>query len=174
MNVDYFKIKIRLFTGLLISGVMCCIGCMSTYTAGSEESPDGMYVISVHVRGSGGRAYIDQTKKTVFVSIETIGTQKPTIVTNYQNGAVVSESVVAVSGKPGKVLLEKKYRIRGSDVCWDATWRKGDNVALSFYDYGPGVSYYDAKTNGAPKREICTLHYKLDSKSGQFLENADR
>jgi len=161
-----------LFTSLLISTVVCCTGCISTYTAGFDESPDGKYLVCGHIRGAGGRAYIDNTKKTVFITIEAKGTQRPTIVTNYQNGAIVSESVVAVNGKADKPLLEKKYRIRGSDVCWNATWGKDDNVTVFLYDYGPSVYWEDARKNGTPKREIRNLHYELDSKSGRFVEES--
>jgi hypothetical protein len=155
---------------VVISTVVCCIGCISTYTAGSDESPDGAYVVFGHIRGAGGRAYIDNTEKTVFITIEAKGTQKTAVVTNYQNGTVVSESVVAVSGKPGKPLLEKQYLIRGSDVCWDDVWGKDDNVTVFLYDYGPGVSSYDAKKNGTPKRQILTVNYRFDSKTGSFVE----
>ena len=174
MARDRLNIKHRLFTTLLISTVVCCTGCIYTYNAGSEASPDGRYVVCGEVDGAGGRAFIDNTKKTVFITIETRGTQRPTIVTNYQNGAVVSESVVAVNGKAGKPLLEKKYHVYGSDVSWDAIWGKDDNVTLFFYDYGPGVYWEDAKKNGIPKREIRTLHYEFDSKSGRFIEQSPK
>jgi hypothetical protein len=172
--MNHFKIKRCLFISLLISTVVCCIGCVSTYMAGSDESPDGKYVVFGHIRGAGGRAYIDDTGKTVFITIETKGTLRPTIVTNYQNCANVSGNVVAVSGESGKPLLEKKYRIRGSDVCWDAAWGKDDDVTVSLYDYGTGVSSYDARKNGTPKREIQTFHYMLDSESGRFVEQSPK
>jgi hypothetical protein len=160
-----------LFVSLLVSALICCTGCrISTFTGGSNESPDGKYVVYGHTRGAGGRAYIDDTKKTVFITIETKGTQRIAILTNYQNGAIASETAVAVSGKPGKPLLEKKSQVRGSDVCWDATWGKGDSLTLFFYDYGPGVSYYAARKNGTRKREIRVFHYVLDAKSGRFVE----
>jgi hypothetical protein len=163
-------LKRCLFVSLLISAVVGCAGCTSTFTAGSDDSPDGRYAVFVHVRGTGGRAYIDDTKKSVFIIIGTKSNQTPTILTNYQNGAIASETVVAVSGKPGKPLLEKKYHIHGSDVCWNDVWGKNDNVTVSLYDYGPSVSSYDAEKNGTPKREIQTLHYRFDSKSGSFIE----
>ena len=166
------KIKWCFSVSLIASAVVWCAGCMSTYIAGSDKSPDGRYVVYGHIRGAGGRAYGDQTRKTVFISIETKGSLTPTIVTNYQNGAIISEEVVAVSGTPGKPLLEKKYHIRGADVCWNATWEKNDNVTVSLYDYGPGVYWEDGRKNGTPKREIRTLHYKLDSKSGLYVEQS--
>ena len=174
MARDRIYIKRCLFTSLLIYAVVCCIGCISTYTAGFNESPDGKYLVCGHIRGAGGRAYSDNTKKTVFITIEAKGTQRPTVVTNYQNGAIVSESVVAVNGKADKPLLEKKYRIRGSDVCWNATWGKDDNVTVFLYDYGPGVYREDARKNGNPKREIRTFYYMLDSKSGRFIEQSPK
>lgn len=150
--------------------MVCCSGCMSTYIAGSDVSLDGKYVIYGHIRGAGGHAYTDLTGKTVFITIETKGTQILQIKTNYQNGVIASEKAVAVSGKPGKPLLKKKYHVRGSDVGWGDVWEKGDNVTVFLYDYGPGVYWEDARKNGIPERRIRTLHYELDSKSGRFVE----
>ena len=174
--MDYFKIKRCLCVSLLISTVGGCTGCVSIYHAGGDDSPDGRYVIFGHVRGAGGRAFDDETWKTVFITIETNTNEKATIVTNYQNGAIVSETVVAVNGKTEmplqKPLLEKKYHVYGSDVCWDAIWGKDDNITVFLYDYGPGVYWEDARKNGTPKRGIRTLHYVLDSESGRFLDQS--
>jgi hypothetical protein len=172
MNAGRFQIEWCFAVSLIAFATVWWAGCISTYSGGNYESPDGRYVVYGHIRGAGGRAYIDETGKTVFITIETEGTQRPTIVTNFQNGAIVSEAVVAVSGKPGKDLLEKKYHIRGSDVCWDATWEKNDNVTVSLYDYGLGVSFYNARKNGTPKREIQTFHYIFDPESGRFVEES--
>ena len=169
-HLDGLKINRCLLAGLLITTVICCAGCISTYIAGSDTSPDAQYVIYGHIRGAGGHAYIDDTWKTVFITLETKGTQRPTIVTNYQDGVIVSEEVVAVSGKPGKLLLKKSYLVRGSDVCWNAVWGKDDSVTVSLYDYGPGVYWEDGRKKGAAKREIRTLQYVLDSKRGRFVE----
>jgi hypothetical protein len=169
MLKDRLDVKSCLFTGLLIFSVVFD-GCMATYIAGTDDSSDGKYLAGVHIRGAGGRSYIDNTSKTVFITIETKGNQTATIVTNYQNGAIISEKVVAVSGKEGKLLLEKKYHVRGSDVSWDDTWGKDDSLTITLYDYGPGILSNDARKNGVPKRIIRVLHYYLDSKSGLFVE----
>lgn len=171
MMASHFTIRLYLFTGLLISTVMCCVGCrISTFTGGANDSPDGKYVVYGHIRGAGGRAYIDDTEKTVFITIETKGNQTLTMVTNNQNVVTATETAVAVGGESGKPLLKKKYQVRGADVSWDATWEKNDNVTISLYDYGPGVYWEDARKNGTPKRQIRTLHYVFDLKSGRFVE----
>ena len=78
-----------------------------------------------------------------------------------------------MSGKPGKPLLEQKYRIRGSDMSWEDVWGKDDNVTVSIYDYGPGArSSYDPRKNGTVKREIRTFLYVFDSRSGRFVEES--
>ena len=169
MPKDRLDVKYCLFIGLLIFTTVFG-GCMSTYIDGTDGSPDGKYLVGGHIRGAGGRTYIDETKKTVFITIETKGTQKPTIVTNYQNGTIVSESVVAVNGKPGKPLLERKYHIRGSDIGWNDVWGKDDNLTIFLYDYGPGVLSSEATKRGVPKRIIRVLHYNFDPKSGLFVE----
>jgi hypothetical protein len=169
MAKDRLDARCYLFIGLLIFTAVFG-GCISTYTAGTDDSPDGKYLVGGHIRGAGGRVYLDNTRKTVFITIETKGNQTATIVTNYQNGAIISERVVAVSGKAVKLLLEKKYHVRGSDVCWDDTWGKDDSLAIVLYDYGPGVYWEDAKKKGVPKRIIRVLHYYIDPKSGSFVE----
>ncbi|HET7623888.1 MAG TPA: hypothetical protein VFM25_01395 [Verrucomicrobiae bacterium] len=163
-----------LFIGLFISTVAGFSGCTSTYTSGSEESPNRKYVVFVHVRGAGGRPYIDQTRKAVFISIEAESARRSMIVTNYQNGSIISESVVAVSGKTSKPLLQKKYHIRGADVCWDASWQNDKKLNIFVYDYGPGQSSYDARKNGVSKHELRTLYYSFNSNSGRFVEQSNK
>jgi len=119
---------------------------MATYNAGSVDSPDGKYLVHGHVRGAYGRAFIDQTEKAIWVTI------------------------FEISGGSEKSLFQRKYRVQGSDVCWDADWDKDDNLTLVFYDYGPGVNFYDARKSGTPKRQICTMRYHFDSKIGSFAE----
>jgi hypothetical protein len=131
---------------LLIIALLGLLGCTATYTGGFVSSPDGKYVVYGHVRGAYGRSFIDQTAKTIRMDI------------------------VAKSDGGEKTLLQRKYRIQGSDVCWDAMWDKDDNLTLAFYDYGTGVSFYDARKNGTPKRQIRTVAYFLNSKTGTFAE----
>jgi hypothetical protein len=169
MVKDRLDVRRCLFIGLLVFTVVFG-GCISTYTAGTDNSPDGKYLVGGHIRGAGGRAYIDNTRKTVFITIETTGTQRTMIVTNYQNGAIISEKVVAVSGKAGKLVLEKKYYVRGSYVGWNDTWGKDDSLTVVLYDYGPEIYWEDATKKGIPKRIIRVLHYSFDPKSGVFVE----
>jgi hypothetical protein len=121
---------------------------MATYRAGSIASPDGNYLVQGHIRGAYGRAFIDQTAKTAFVTISAqhSGNQKP--------------------------LLRTKYILHGSDVCWNADWDKHDNLTLVFYDYGPGVNFYDARKNGNPERHIRSMTYRFDPTEGRFVEQS--
>jgi len=143
---------------------------MATYKAGNQGSPDGKYLVCGHIRGAYGHAFIDQTAKTVFVAILAgrSGTGTPEIRKESRDGTIV-ETVVKNDGKE-KSLLQRKYRVQGSDVCWDAIWDKDDNLTLVFYDYGTGVSFYDARKNGTPKRQIRTVTYAFDSNTGTFSE----
>lgn len=154
-----------LFAVLPVAALTLCSGCVSANKTGSHESPDGKYVIYGHVQGASGRAYDAYTAKTVFITVQTRGYEAPTIVTNHQNGASASEEVVTFSGKPGKPVIEKEYRIQGSGVCCDDVWGNDDSsVTVFVYDYGPGVDWEVARNEGFPKRSILTLHYQFDSK----------
>jgi hypothetical protein len=131
---------------IMLGSTLGFVGCMATYKAGSVDSPDGRYLVSGRIRGAYGRAFIDQTKKTVFVTL------------------------FAKSGGKEKLLFQRQYRVQGSDVCWDANWDTDDNLTLVLYDYGLGVSFYDARKNGTPKRHLQTVACRFDSKTGRYVE----
>jgi len=122
-------------------------GCTRTVVGGYIQSPDKKYCVYGRIYGAYGRAFIDETSKKVRVSIVTGGTNET-------------------------LLFRKKYPVRGSDVNWDATWDTHNNLTVVVYDYGRGVTRWDAKKQGSlPTNHLFTLRYRLDPKTGSFIES---
>src|SRR5258708_25557848 len=45
------------------------LGCMSAYIAHTVDAPDGRHSVYCHIRGAGGRSYLAETYKKVFIEI---------------------------------------------------------------------------------------------------------
>ena len=69
------------------------------------------------------------------------------------------------------LLFRKEYRVKGSDICLNSTWDKEDNITVVVYDYGRGVDHFDGIAKGAPTNYICSMVFRLDSKTGTFKES---
>jgi hypothetical protein len=124
-------------------------GCGRIAVGGFEDSPDKKYRVGVGILGSYNHAFADYTRKTVDVSI-------------YAGGGFKTN------------LLQRSYRVKGSDVGCDATWDGNDNVTVIIYDYGVGVSFHGLKKNEPRKRIIRRVVYRLDSKTGIFNEQESK
>ncbi|SRR5258708_7258033 len=135
------------FGAILLGGLMQVLGCTATYRGGSTISPDGNYRIYGHVRGAYGHAFIDETAKKIWITI-------------------------ARTDNKETPLLERKYRVHGSDVGWTAIWDPRDNVTVVFFDYGPGIYWEDARKTGVEKRPIRTVTYRFDSEASSFIEGS--
>src|SRR5437867_1671922 len=105
---------------LLLIAVLGATGCSRTVHGGFVDSPDKKYRFYGRVYGAYGRSFLENTAKTVWISI----------VANDANETL---------------LFRKEYRVNGSDVGWDATWDNQDNLTVVIYDYGIGVESADAK-----------------------------
>jgi hypothetical protein len=139
------------FAAMFIVGcILGTSGCTAAYVAGITASPDKKYSVSGDVRGAYGKAFSDYTWKTVWVEI-------------YEGPSTL-----------GDPLLSRKYRVQGSDVCWDAKWDEYDNVTFTIFDYGRGVDRYDARKEGIAMRQIQTIIYQLDSRSNSFAEHSTK
>jgi hypothetical protein len=93
--------------------------------------------------GAFGRSYLDKTKKLVDVDIRRgFGTNETT-------------------------LFSHRYKFVGSDLGSDLDvnihWNSQEEVVVSVYDYGPGVSGYDVPKTGAPSNYIATLAFRDDA-----------
>jgi len=101
------------------------------------------------VYGAYGRSFLDSTAKQIRISIVTTGGSQT-------------------------LLFRKEYRVKGSDVGWDATWDEHNHLSIVVYDYGPGVDSTIGEKNGNPKQNLLTLTYHFDSKSGAFTEESEK
>lgn len=148
MNAPFYKrasSRTLIISVLLLGCVAILVGCSRTVLGGYEDSPDGKYRLFVRLFGAVGHAFVDRTGKTILFSINATN--------NYEH-----------------LLFRKEYRVKGSDICWNSTWDKEDNVTVVLYDYRPGVSHFDAMAKAVPTNYICTFVFRRDSKTGTFKE----
>jgi hypothetical protein len=125
-------------------------GCTRTYISTGDPgvpSPDGSSTrICWTTYGAYGRSFVQRTKKLVDVCIKK--GQQP----------------------QAQTLFLHRYKFIASDLGGDARWVSPEEVVLQFYDYGDGVTSYDASKTGAPSNHISTLAFHLDKHSGRFTE----
>jgi hypothetical protein len=95
------------------------------------------------VFGALGRAFLDETKKTVRLSIVLNDAQET-------------------------LLFRKEIGVKGSDVGWDCTWDKEGNVSVVVYDYGPHVYWEDARKAGTASNRLASISLILDKQTGKF------
>jgi hypothetical protein len=124
--------------------IFICGGCMSTYTAGGEPSPDGKFYISESIVGQSGHAFNDQTKKTAYIE-------------------------VCANDEKQKTLFKKKYKFYGASVSGEWDWLANDDFTLRFFDYGPNIDETDGRKRFLPKRDILLVHCYYDSIKGKFF-----
>src|SRR5882724_6642249 len=106
-------------TLFLLSAVITLLGCTRTVTGGFTDSPDKKYRMYGRVYGALGKAFLDETGKTVRLSIVLNDAQET-------------------------LLFRNEIRVKGSDVGWDCTWDKDGNVSVVVFDYGLHVYWEDA------------------------------
>jgi hypothetical protein len=125
-------------------------GCSRTYIGDGQgtASPDGQLRLSVTSHGAYRHAYVDKTKKEIWVSVWRTSAQTQT------------------------PLFQQRYRLVGSDVSWDTRWLSPSNVLVRFFDYGDGVTSYDVPTN-APTHQIRAIRFRLDAQTGKVSEDKD-
>ena len=96
------------------------------------------------VHGASGHAYVDKTKKRVYVWIRQRGNEK--------------------------AVFQRDYTLVASDLGWSTLWQSSTNVVVVFFDFGDKKSGYDAKNSGAHSNHVATLKFHRDSATGQFSE----
>jgi hypothetical protein len=109
------------------------------------SSPDERFTLAVSVHGASRKAYVDTTKKRVYVWVMTNHIQKP------------------------ETLFSGEYTFTGADLEWSTRWQSLKEVTVEFYDFGDRVSVYDAKKSGIPTNHVATLTYILDA-NGKWKE----
>jgi|ERR1043166_385042 alkylated DNA repair dioxygenase AlkB len=125
-------------------------GCTHTVVGNGNGvlSPDGRFRLRVETHGASGKAYVDMSKKRVFVLIWT----KP----EYWKD-------------PERVFYEKDV-FRGADMRANVQWEGSQNVLVRFYDFGDRVSVHDTEKANAASNQVATLPFFLDTKTGKFKE----
>jgi len=68
------------------------------------------------------------------------------------------------------MLFSRRYKFVGSDLWADAKWNSTNAVTLFVYDYGNGVSEYDARAKTMPSNHIATLYFVLNIRTGKYEE----
>jgi hypothetical protein len=124
-------------------------GCfMHTYigNGGRDKSPDGKYYLYMEVHGASRKPYVDNTKKTAYLSIW------PT------------------SGKPESPLFAGKHVFVGADVGTRVEWPNNEGLSIIFFDYGDKVLISDAVKAGAPSNYIAIVRLHRAAGSGKFVE----
>ena len=133
----------------LVAAMLVSAGCMRTYVGSGGwgvVSPDGSTHLCVTGHGAYGRAYTDKTKKLLDIWI--------------WHG----------SGEQETTLFEHRYKFVASDMCEDTKWTSPQTVVVYVFDYGDGISFYDARKAGSPSNQIATLYFELDKRTGKFVE----
>jgi len=77
---------------------------------------------------------------------------------------------MVVSRNQNNVLFTRNIRFMASSLEWDATWSDSEHLTVQFHDFGPNVSFYQAKTNHITKRTFpVELHLKYDQANLRFI-----
>lgn len=153
-------------------------GCTAAYNARTVNSPDWKYAARCRIRGSFGRSYLADTRKKIVVSIfelspnanerskseEREASQAGVWRGSHNPGAIVMET--------NKLLFQKEYWVKGSDLNWNSEWGRQDDLTIVFYDYGANVEGPYTAENVAPKRFLQTIHYEFDPDLGIYKEAA--
>lgn len=132
---------------LCVMGLIFSFGCSRTVTGGFDDSPDKKFRIYGRVYGAPGKAFLDETEKTVRISVVT---------------ADANETL----------LFREKIDVKGSDVGWDCTWDKGDNAEIVVFTYGPNVDQADAVKAGTLSNLLATVSLTLDKSTGKFTSRS--
>jgi hypothetical protein len=165
-----FKSRCMLFVSVALS--VSILGCATGYNARNDFAPDYRHSVNCYIRGALGRKYYRETYKKVVVTMYSHGPNDRALLEQdlqqqKASGVFVSHSI---PGLETKLLLQKEYCIKGSDVWWRAVWDTRDNLSIVFYDYGRGVAVPYSSMKTAPKRFLLTIKYSREPSSGNYTE----
>src|SRR5688572_18272520 len=136
-RIAYFILAIGLVTALS--------GCFMHTVVGNGngvESPDKRLTLRVESHGASRKAYVDLTKKRVYVLIW----RKPS---DYMSN-------------DWERLFSGKYVFTGADLCSRIEWHGSQEVTVDFYDFGDRASSYDARRAGSPSNHVACVAFVLD------------
>ena len=168
-----FKSCCMLFVSVALS--VSILGCATAYNARNDFAPDYRHSVNCYIRGAFGRKYYRETCKKVVVSIYSHGPNDRTLLEQdlqqqKASGVFVSHSI---PGLETKLLYQKEYCIKGSDVWWRAVWDSHNNLSIVFYDYGRGVAVPYSSMKTATKKLLRTINYSREPSSGNYNETTN-
>jgi hypothetical protein len=148
------------------------LGCAAAYNARTDLAPDDRHLVNCYIRGALGRSYCSETSKRIVVSIYSRGPNDKTLLEQdlkrqMPTGVNMSHPI---PGFQQKLLFEKQYYIKGSDVSWRSIWRPDNNLSVAFYDYGRDKDVPYASMQSAPKRLLLTINFTNDPTTGGYTE----
>jgi len=148
------------------------LGCAAAYNARTDLSPDSRQAVRCYIRGSWGRRYYRESPKRIVVSIYSHGPNDRRLMEEDLDRARAAGVDVAhaIPGVQTKLIFEKQYRVRGSDVSWYSVWRSDNSLSLVFYDYGPGKAIPYDLLKAAPKRALLELNFDYNPTTGGYAE----
>jgi hypothetical protein len=125
--------------------LLAICGCMHTMIGDrGVAAPDWQHRLFTSSHGASGHAYVDKTKKRVYVWI--------------------------TQARKETAVFEQKYNFVAADLGWDTHWSSTNDVEVVLFDFGHKVTMSNAKKTGAPSNHIATLRFHGDSATGRFLE----
>jgi hypothetical protein len=124
-------------------------GCMHTVVSGGAPSADNRYSLCMEKHGASGKAYVDFSKKRVYLSIW----KEPSDYLSHD----------------GEELFAGKYVLQAADLCQSVHWQGVREVTVDFFDFGDKVSVYAMKKD-SPSNYISSLTFVFDASTGKFVE----
>ncbi len=151
------------------------LGCAAAYNSRHDIAPDDRHSVCCYIRGAFGRNYYDETYKKILVSIYSRGPNDKMLLERdlqeqRMSGVYVSHPI---PGLEMKVIFEKEYRLKGSDLSWRSVWSPQNSLSIVFYDSGPGAAIPYSSQEITPKRLLRTINYSFDSNTGNYKEETD-
>jgi len=95
---------------------------------------------------AGGKAYIDESKKRVYLSVWPTGTNAE------------------------RALFFSKHVFVGGDLSWRTHWLTNGDLSITFFDYGDRVLYSEAVKAGTPSNYIATIRLHREPGTWRFVE----
>lgn len=136
----------KLYLAGLCVLVLGLCGCMHTVISGGSKSPGDRYCLGVTSHGASAKAYVDNTKKRIWITISNQNT------TN------------------SSTLFQQRFVLTGSDIDWDTHWASDEAVSIDFFDWGEGVSNYRNNKHLAASNYIASFSFALDRATGKFTQ----
>jgi hypothetical protein len=135
--------------GLPVTLVTGCFMHTVVGPGNGDPSPISPYTFYSEFHGAPRHAFIDRTKKRVYVWIMAGSTDPENTVTR---------------------VFHKKYIFTAGDLCSDTRWLNSNEVTMLLYDFGDGVNRSTGRKSGLRSNHVATLSFILDKTTASFVE----